>query len=140
MNIKPDMNIIGTRYWGGRISSMWKEILLQVLIAFLPVCSFMVWFNRPEQSRYAYAFIGIVSVISLLLCMHFSVSGPYGIHLDFRSAPLLIGSLYGGAPTAVILAALYSIVRLWSIEQVWQYVVFACFSLVFFSSVFYKIF
>lgn len=100
---------------------MWKDTLLQTLIALIPAFLFMVWYDRPERSRFASAFIGLSCGIALLLTLQYAVVNEQGETFDFRYTMLLIGSLYGGVPAAAILTVLYLATRIPQLQDSWQY-------------------
>jgi len=100
---------------------MWKEALLQVLIACLPVFMFMVWYSKPERTYYTHIFVGIGCAMAMLLNMFFSTVNDHGSHFDLRLVPYLIGSLYGGIPIAVVLSTVYAATRLYEIANGWEY-------------------
>jgi len=110
---------------------VWKDTLLQLLIVLLPVFMFMVWNDRPERTRHAHTFLGVVCGISMLLSMQFTIVNEYGASFDFRHIPLLIGSLYGGVPAAVLLTALYAGLRIPDLHEVWQIIIFALYLMIF---------
>ncbi|MCD9024518.1 ATP-binding protein [Cohnella silvisoli] len=118
---------------------MWKDSLLQVLIAFLPVFMFMVWYTKPERTRIAHLFLCIVCGAAMLLCMHFTTINDQGIYFDFRHIPFIVGSLYGGIPAAALLLVVYAAARLSQITHQWDYVLFATFLLVFIPILFSRI-
>jgi len=103
---------------------MWKESLLQILIAFLPVFMFMVWYDKPERTGYSHIFIGICCGLAMLLNMNFTTVNNHGVHFDLRHVPFLIGSIYGGVPIAFGLLVLYIVTRLGEIAYRWEYFVF----------------
>ncbi len=102
---------------------MWKESLLQILIAFLPVFMFMVWYAKPERLGYSRAFIGVCCGLVMLLNMNFTTVTNHGVHFDLRQVPFLIGSIYGGLPIAFGLLTVYIVSRLWEIAHRWEYFV-----------------
>jgi PAS domain S-box-containing protein len=121
------------------VRRMWKDSLLQVLIAFLPVFMFMVWYSKPERTRYAHLFISIASSVAMILCMNFSISDEQGMYFDFRHIPFILGSLYGGIPAAALLLVLYTATRLSQISQQWEYVIFASFLILYIPLLFSRI-
>ncbi len=123
----------------GGFTWMWKDSLLQVLIVFLPVFMFMVWFSRPERTRYAHLFMSISCGIAMLLCMHFSTVNEQGIYFDYRQIPFIIGSLYGGIPAAALLLVIYVATRIGQLAYQWQYIIFACFLFVYIPVLFSRI-
>jgi PAS domain S-box-containing protein len=110
---------------------MWKEIVLQILIGFLPVFMFMIWYSRPERTRYSHIFLSIVCGLTMLLSMQFSTINLQGVHMDFRHVPLVVGALYGGIPAAAFLIVLYGIARMCQMSHLWEYIIFAIFLFVF---------
>jgi PAS domain S-box-containing protein len=104
---------------------MWKDILLQVLITFLPVFMFMVWYSRPERSRYTSLFISISCGVAMLLSMQFSTINEQGLYFDFRDIPLIVGSLYGGVPAAVPLMVIHVTNRISQMSHQWEYFLFS---------------
>ncbi|SFA80429.1 PAS domain S-box-containing protein [Cohnella sp. OV330] len=83
---------------------MVNSLLLQVLIALLPVGTFQVWFSRQRQLRHSRFFIGIVSGLCMLLGHFYMIqNGP--VILDLGFVAVITASLYGGFPFAVVLSA-----------------------------------
>ncbi|MDG0792589.1 hypothetical protein OMP38_18175 [Cohnella ginsengisoli] len=83
---------------------MVNNLLLQVLIALLPVGTFQVWFSRQRQLRHSRLFIGIVSGLCMLLGHVYMIqNGP--VILDLGFVAVITASLYGGFPFAVVLSA-----------------------------------
>ncbi|TFE22855.1 ATP-binding protein [Cohnella luojiensis] len=110
---------------------MWKDTLLQVLISFLPVFSFMVWYSKPERIRQAHIFLGVACGIAMMLNAHYTMVNEDGVCLDFRYIPLIIGSLYGGIPVAGVLLVVYIITRLNEFTNQWDYILFAMFIIIY---------
>ncbi|MFC5702517.1 ATP-binding protein [Cohnella faecalis] len=119
---------------------MLKETLLQLLIVLLPVFLVLVWYDRPERSKYVPFFIGMSCAVTMLLCMHFSIVFPEsGLRYDLRHVPLIIGSLYGGFPAAVILSITYIAVRLAQMREPFEFILFAAFLAVVLPLIFSRI-
>ncbi|MFC4598507.1 ATP-binding protein [Cohnella hongkongensis] len=118
---------------------MWKESLLQILIAFLPVFLFMVWYSKQEKSGHSHIFIGICCGLAMLLNVNFTMDSIPGIPIDLRHVPFLIGSVYGGIPIAFGLLSFYMVARLWEIELRWDYFVFIGFLSLFVPVLFSRI-
>lgn len=118
---------------------MWKESLLQILIAFLPVFMFMVWYDKPERTGHSHIFIGICCGLAMLLNMNFTTVNNHGVHFDLRHVPFLIGSIYGGVPIAFGLLVLYIVTRLGEIAYRWEYFVFIGFLAAYIPVLFSKI-
>jgi PAS domain S-box-containing protein len=118
---------------------MWKDSLLQVLIAFLPIFMFMVWYSKPEQTRFSFLFISIACGVAMLLCMNFSRVNAQGLNVDFRHIPFIVGSLYGGTPAAVLLLVLYLAIRMSQISHQWEYIILASYLLLYIPLLFSRI-
>ncbi|WP_182302780.1 two-component system sensor histidine kinase NtrB [Cohnella cholangitidis] len=110
---------------------MWKDTLLQVLIALLPVFFFMAWYSKPDQTRYSNVVLGLACAAAMILNTRFSVINEHGVNFDFRHIPFIIGSLYGGLPVAIFLLAVYAISRLSVMATQWEYIIFAIFLLIY---------
>jgi PAS domain S-box-containing protein len=121
------------------VRQMWKDSLLQVLIALLPIFMFMVWYSKPERTRYSHYFISIACSVAMLLCMDFSRVNEQGMSFDFRHIPFIVGSLYGGVPAAALLLVLYTSTRMSQISHQWEYIVFASFLLLYIPLLFSRI-
>lgn len=117
---------------------MWKDSLLQVLIAFLPVFMFLVWYSRREKTRHSHIFISVVCGLSMILSMQFPII-EQGIVLDFRQNLVIIGSLYGGIPSASILLVLYGATKISQNPHQWEYLLFALYLFIFVPLLFSKI-
>ncbi|CAI6065409.1 ATP-binding protein [Cohnella sp. JJ-181] len=95
---------------------MVNGLLLQVLIALLPVGTFQVWFTRQRQLKHSRLFIGIVSGFSMLLGHCYTIQfGP--VILDLGFVAIIVASLYGGFPFAVLLGAAYVLLQAASVED-----------------------
>lgn len=66
--------------------------------------------------------MAIVCGIAFLLNAKFAIDIDGGLTSDFRYVPLLIGSLYGGVPAAVILALEFLLYSCTEIRNWWEYV------------------
>ncbi|RXZ80565.1 PAS domain-containing protein [Paenibacillaceae bacterium] len=86
---------------------MWKETLLQVMIALVPVFAFQMWFDRSYRLKGTPYFMGILCTVSMMTCMLVSTDLFEVLELDFRAIPYIIGSLYGGIPVAAFLSVIY---------------------------------
>ncbi len=117
---------------------MWKDTLLQTLIALLPVFMFMIWYDRPERTRYAPLFMSIACGITMVLTFEYTKIGEHGQTFDLRSAMLLIGSLYGGIPAAALLTVLYIALRIPQYDDLWEYAKLGFFLLAFLPLLFTK--
>ncbi|MFC5470771.1 nitrogen regulation protein NR(II) [Cohnella suwonensis] len=118
---------------------MWKDSLLQILIAFLPVSMFMIWYAKPERTRYASVFLSIGCFVAMLLSIRFTIANPGGYVMDLRHIPLIIGSLYGGFLSAALLLVAYAVVRLCEIKQTGALYAFIAFVIIFMPYLFSRI-
>jgi PAS domain S-box-containing protein len=118
---------------------MLKDLLLQVLIAFLPVFMFMVWYSKPERTRYSHIFISIACSVAILMCIMFSRVNEQGLYVDFRHIPFIVGALYGGIPAAALLLVLYMPARMNQISHQWEYFIFASYLFIYIPLLFSRI-
>jgi PAS domain S-box-containing protein len=118
---------------------LWKDVLLQMLIAFIPVFLFMVWYSKPERTRYTHLFMSIACCLAMVLNMQFSVVNEYGVYFDFRLIPFIVGSLYGGIPAAAVLLIVYVATRIAQLSQQSQYFIFVAWLLLYIPLLFSQI-
>jgi two-component system, sporulation sensor kinase B len=85
-----------------------KQILLQVFLILFPILLYHLYWGENDlqedkrKSRFAY---GLLSTISIILCMLFKVSVYDGYILDLRAVPLLLAFLYGGYVSGLFVTA-----------------------------------
>lgn len=119
---------------------MWQFTLLHYLIALLPIGVLQIWLAHPGRIRYGPAVIGTVSGMSMLLIMLVANQSSHtDLFYSMRFAPFIIGSLYGGIPSASILTVLYLAVRLSIVGQGVPFIVLGLFFLLFVPILFSKI-
>ena len=99
---------------------MWKEALLQVLIALLPVFALQLWYNRPDRFKGTPIFIGLSSMISMFLCIIMALGTEFVVELDFSMVSFIVGSLYGGKALAVVMTIVYGMLKLSLAERPWE--------------------
>jgi len=92
---------------GGR-SDIWKQTLLQFIVAMLPVFAFQTWSEHLKQKRSCSIFIALAWSVSILLESAVA-TGFQGIDLDIRAVPLIIGSLYGGSLAAGAMTIMFAL-------------------------------
>jgi len=109
---------------GGDRYFVWKDVLLQVMIALMPVFIFQMWFNRLERSRGIPMFLGGFCLVAMLLGMLVSVEDIEEYHTGFHMVPLLLGALYGGFPVAVAITVSNLAVLAVLISDYWDYLRF----------------
>jgi PAS domain S-box-containing protein len=100
---------------------VWKETLLQGLIALLPVFLLLVWYDRPQRTRYVPVFLGICCGLAMALHKQFPILTEHSFRIDFCTIPLLVGSLYGGPPVAAAMALVYGFIQFYQITEVWEF-------------------
>ncbi|RKP48812.1 hypothetical protein D7Z26_20780 [Cohnella endophytica] len=118
---------------------MWKDSMLQILIAFFPVFIFMVWYSRPEKTRYVPAFLTIVCGVAICLSFQFALVSNDAVIFDFRHVPFVVGTLYGGIPGAILLIIIYLAMCLNDLSQQADIILFAAFVMIYFPILFYRI-
>lgn len=118
---------------------MWKDTLLQILIAFLPVFMFILWYSRPERTRYTPLFISISCGVAMFLSVRFSTVYEQDLYVDLRHIPFIIGSLYGGIPAAVILTVFLVAIKMSEMSAQWEYLLFFIFLIVIIPLLFSRI-
>lgn len=107
---------------------MWKDALLQGLIALLPIFLFLIWYDRPHRARYIPLFFSLFCGISFVLDAEFAVRMENST-TSLGFAPLLIGSLYGGAWAATLLTLVFVVYHIFHYADTWQFihlVLFTC--------------
>ncbi|MGO4546824.1 nitrogen regulation protein NR(II) [Paenibacillus sp. 2TAB23] len=109
---------------------MLKELLLQFIVSLVPVFAFQLWFNKEPSWKGIPAFMGIFCGLSMILCM-LTATTVFGYEADFRLIPYLIGALYGGVPTLILLTLLYIGIRIPMLDSMWEIFSFSLFVVVF---------
>jgi two-component system sporulation sensor kinase B len=91
-----------------------KDFLLQLTLSALPMFIYHAFVNgRFRNDKTQKLVISALWGLSLIFCMSLPASFGPDYHLDIRVIPLLIGTLYGGIRTGIILAALVILYRLY---------------------------
>jgi hypothetical protein len=89
-----------------------KDFLLQLAFTATLIFTFQIFFaERPERNKQVKFILTVLMGISILLCMSFPAYLTSNIHLDIRLVPLLLGTLYGGWRTGIVLSALIVLYR-----------------------------
>lgn len=124
--IKNIINNIDSKCGWGDHTSVLKELLLQFIVSLIPVFAFQLWYDKAQRWKGIPIFMSIFCGLSMILCM---VTAPdlHGYEVDFRLIPYMIGSLYGGVPTLVVLTLIYIIVRIPMLESGWEMISFVIF-------------
>ncbi|MBD3921597.1 histidine kinase [Paenibacillus sp. PR3] len=111
---------------------MWKTMLLQLFISILPAVAYQMWRDRPHHHpRAREMLIGIVSAISMVLCMLLSHHSQFGYQFDARLIPYVVGSLYGGYWSMGALTVIYIVSRLPLLDTSNQWISFGLLLLIF---------
>lgn len=109
---------------------MLKDLLLQFFLSVLPVFAFLLWHDKERGWKGFKPFIMIASGVSMTLCALTS-SLIYDFNADYRIVPFLIGSLYGGYKAFGALLLLYVIMRMPTLDNVYEFWGFTLTMLVF---------
>ncbi|WP_020619670.1 ATP-binding protein [Paenibacillus daejeonensis] len=104
---------------------MWKETLLQVMIALLPVFALQLWYNRPDRYKGTPVFIGIFSCLSMILCILFAYGTDFAIKFDFSLVSYILGALYGGKLIAILMTLVYGLLKFTLADSPWEAAGFA---------------
>lgn len=115
-----------------------KDLLLQFIVALLPVFAFQLWYNKEQGWKGMPFFMGVYCGTSMILCM-LTASNIFGYEADLRLIPYLIGSLYGGWPAFALLTSIYLGLRIPMLDSVWETVSFIVFIVVFATLILWSI-
>lgn len=86
-----------------------EKLLLDILIILMPIFINSILFDHKKMGQSPYL-IGILQSISVFLCLVFSYEEG-GLYWDLRYVPLVLGFLYGGPISGVMVLAAYLITR-----------------------------
>ncbi|WP_308639982.1 ATP-binding protein [Paenibacillus silvisoli] len=96
-------------------------MLLQVLVALLPVFAFQVWYDYSKPRKnvpiYLILFCGICVLLGLGVCIDI-----HEFYLDYHYAPLLLGSLYGGIGVFLGLSTIFMASDLLMMDGLWGWI------------------
>jgi two-component system sporulation sensor kinase B len=90
------------------------QILLQVFLILFPILLYHLYWGENDvlgdkrKSELAY---GLMSTISIILCMFFTFPISHGYLLDLRTVPLLIAFLYGGQFFGLFVTVIFLLYR-----------------------------
>lgn len=96
-------------------------MLLQMVVALMPVFTFQLWFEHSKSVRFAPVFISLLCGGSLLLSI-VAYSDLHGFDIDFRFIPLLVGAMYGGETVFFAVSIVYICYQSLNIQGVWDWV------------------
>ncbi len=111
---------------------MWKDALLQVLVALWPMLLFPVWYDRSERTRHVPAYFSLTGGIALFLGIWHSASLDLNPAAGYGLVTVWLGALYGGVPAAAALAVLYGGLILYFSGNHGEFVYILMFFLLFF--------
>jgi sensor histidine kinase YesM len=89
-----------------------KDFLLQLAFITTLIFTFQIFFaERSERNNHVKIILTVLMGVSILLCMSFPAYLNANVHMDIRIVPLLLGTLYGGWRTGIVLSALIILYR-----------------------------
>lgn len=89
-----------------------KDFLLQLAFIATLIFTFQIFFaERSERNNHVKIILSVLLGLSILLCMSFPAYVTSDIRMDIRIIPLLLGTLYGGLRTGIVLSALIILYR-----------------------------
>ncbi|UVI28845.1 two-component system sensor histidine kinase NtrB [Paenibacillus spongiae] len=100
---------------------MWKQTLLQVIVALMPVFTFQLWYERSKTRKYIPFVFGFLCFVAMVVSYAACSNSEY-FHVDYCLVPLLVGSLYGGFYVTVTLVLTYVALQLVTGYGAWTWV------------------
>ncbi|REE70453.1 signal transduction histidine kinase [Paenibacillus taihuensis] len=96
-------------------------MLLQILVALLPVFVFQIWFDYSKPRKNILLLITSVCASSMImaLCICSEVKD---FDLDYRYVPMIIGSLYGGVGIMFTLTGIFAASELFFMHGDWGFI------------------
>ncbi|MCD9025033.1 sensor histidine kinase [Cohnella silvisoli] len=89
-----------------------KDFILQLAFIATLIFTLQIFFaERSERNGQMRIILSVIFGLSILLCMTFPVYVSSNVHMDIRIVPLLLGTLYGGLRTGILLCALTILYR-----------------------------
>lgn len=82
----------------------YKDFLLNVFLIFSPLVFYPYIYRMKSRTTLYRSLLYILFAVALITTMSFPIN-IYGLTYDFRTIPLVLGSLYGGMPVAALLYA-----------------------------------
>lgn len=92
-------------------------MLLQVVVALMPVFAIQLWYDRSQDRKKIPMVIGVFCLLAMVV--GFFGSDKQTFTFDFRLIPLFLGSLYGGPYTPAILTLSYAVMQILRWEGQW---------------------
>lgn len=91
-----------------------KDFLLQLALIATLMFTFEIFFAEgSERNNHSKIILSALSGLSILLCMSFPAYVTPDFRIDIRIVPLLLGTLYGGLGTGLVLSVLIILYRLY---------------------------
>jgi sensor histidine kinase YesM len=89
-----------------------KDFSLQLAFIATLIFTFQIFFaERSERNNHVKIILTVLMGLSILLCMSFPAYLSSSVHMDIRIVPLMLGTLYGGWRTGIVLSALIILYR-----------------------------
>jgi sensor histidine kinase YesM len=88
-----------------------KDFLLQLAIIATLIFTFQIFFAERSERNHVKIILTLLMGLSILLSMSFPAYLNSNVHMDIRIIPLLLGTLYGGLRTGIVLSALIILYR-----------------------------
>ncbi|MGD8188628.1 ATP-binding protein [Brevibacillus ginsengisoli] len=95
------------------MANYWKDILINISFIILPVFLCLVFYTDRFRlsGNHNQVLTGVLSAISIALCMRFPFASVDGYLFDLRMIPFVLGILYGGFSIGFLLTCFLSIYR-----------------------------
>lgn len=94
--------------------AIFKDFLLQLTVIATLIFTFQIFFaERSERDQRVKVVLSALFGVSILLCMSYPIPVTSTIHIDIRIIPLLLGTLYGGWRTGIVLSVLIILYRMY---------------------------
>lgn len=89
-----------------------KDFLLQLTLIASLIFTFQLFVaERFERNNHVKIILAVLMGLSILLCMSFPAYDNSNVRIDIRIVPLLLGTLYGGLRTGVVLSVVIILYR-----------------------------
>lgn len=89
-----------------------KDFLLQLAFIASLIFTFQIFVvQRSERNNHVKITLAVLFGLAILLCMSFPAYINSNVRIDIRIVPLLLGTLYGGLRTGVVLSAVIILYR-----------------------------
>lgn len=89
-----------------------KDFMLQLACIATLIFTFQLFVaERVERNNHVRIILAVLMGLSILLCMSFPAYDHSNVRIDIRIVPLLLGTLYGGLRTGIVLSAVIILYR-----------------------------